>query len=109
MSLFFLSWGNLTHQVSWSVSKFETSFETTKANVELDCFSVYITQWFCASDRREELNYVSRGVDFWPQGVDFGFEKSMKSIFGPLGIDLGPLRVNFRAMKVDFWSLDTFF
>ena len=105
-------YGSRPHKKIWLKPEppiFETSFENTKANVELDCFSVYIKQWFCASDRREELNYVSRGVDFWPQEVDFGFEKSIKSIFGPWGIDIGPLRVNFRALKVDFWSLDTFF
>ena len=41
-------------------------------------------------------------VNFCPQGVNFGFELSMVLIIGDLGVDFGHLRVNVRAMEVDF-------
>ena len=37
-------------------------------------------------------------------GLFFAF--GSRSIFGPLGVDVGHLRVNFRAMGVDFWPVE---
>ena len=64
----------LTKKLWLKPPKFETSFETTKASVELDCFSVYIAQWFCASDRREELNCYVKDLIFRINSLSLGLK-----------------------------------